>query len=137
MSAAFDTINRKELLTILKEIVEVYELRIIQFLLSETTLDVKVNGCTQETPFTTIIGTPQGDSLSPVLFIIYLENALKDIRSAQNNSQQPAHCMPSEIIYADDINFIVTESISVGDIEKNLETHKLKVNLDKTEHTCA
>ncbi|GFS02732.1 RNA-directed DNA polymerase from mobile element jockey-like [Elysia marginata] len=41
-SAAFDTINRKELLTILKEIVEENELHIIQFLLSETTLDVKV-----------------------------------------------------------------------------------------------
>ncbi|GFR58156.1 very-long-chain enoyl-CoA reductase [Elysia marginata] len=89
MSAAFDMINRKELLTILKD-----ELRIILFILSETTLDVKVNGCTQETPFTTNIGTPQGDSLTPVLLIVYLENALKDIRSAQNNSQQLAHCMP-------------------------------------------
>ncbi|GFR78806.1 retrovirus-related Pol polyprotein from type-2 retrotransposable element R2DM [Elysia marginata] len=97
MSAAFDTINRKELLTILKEIVEEDELRIIQFLLSETTLHVKVNGCTQETTFTKNIGTPQGDSLSPVLFIIYLENALKDIRSPHNNSQQPAHFMPSKI----------------------------------------
>ncbi|GFS21666.1 very-long-chain enoyl-CoA reductase [Elysia marginata] len=136
MSAAFDTINGKELLTILKEIVEEDELRIIQCLLSETTLDVKVNGSTLETPFTTNIGTPQGDSLSPVLFIIYLENALKDIRSAHNSSQQRAHCMPSEIIYADDIDFIGTESISVGDIENNLKTHYLKVNLDKTEHTC-
>ncbi|GFR91197.1 very-long-chain enoyl-CoA reductase [Elysia marginata] len=115
MSAAFYTINRKELLTILKEIVE-NELRIIQLLLSETTLD----GCrpTQETPFTTNMGTPQGDSLSPVLFTIYLENALKDVRGAQNNSQQPAHCIPSEINYADDIDFIGTESISLGDIEK-------------------
>ncbi|GFR64590.1 very-long-chain enoyl-CoA reductase [Elysia marginata] len=118
MSAAFNTINRKELLTILKEIVEEDELRIIQFLLSETTLDVKVNWCTQETPFTTNIGTTQGDSLSPVLVIIYLKNALKDIRSAQNNSQQPAHSMPSEIIYAGDIDFIGTESISVENIEK-------------------
>ncbi|GFS14845.1 very-long-chain enoyl-CoA reductase [Elysia marginata] len=71
MSSAFYTIDRKELLTILKEIVE-EELRIIQFLLSETTLYVKVNGCTQEIPFTTNMGTPQGDSLSPVLFAIYV-----------------------------------------------------------------
>ncbi|GFR97169.1 very-long-chain enoyl-CoA reductase [Elysia marginata] len=92
MSAAFDTINRKELQTILKEIVEEYELRIIQFLLSESTLYVKVNECIQETTFTTNIETPQGDSLSPVLYIIYLEDALKDTKSLQNNSQQPAHC---------------------------------------------
>ncbi|GFR78761.1 very-long-chain enoyl-CoA reductase [Elysia marginata] len=136
MSAAFDTNNKEELLPILKEIVEEDELRSIQFLLSETALDVKVNGCTQETPFTTNIGPPQGDSLSPVLLIIYLENALKDIRSAQNNSQQPVHCMPSEIIYADDIDFIGKERISVRDIEKNLKKHRLKVNLDKTKHTC-
>ncbi|GFR68463.1 hypothetical protein ElyMa_005609600 [Elysia marginata] len=97
-----------------------------------------MNGCTQETPFTTNIGTPQGDSLSQVLFIIYLENGLKDIRSAQNKSQLPAHCMLSEIIYVNDIDFIGTEStcICVGDIEKNLKTHNLKVTVDKTEHTC-
>ncbi|GFR77057.1 hypothetical protein ElyMa_002228700 [Elysia marginata] len=82
------------------------------------------------------MGTPQGDSLSPVLFIMCLESALKDIKSAQNNSQQSAHCMHSEIIYADDIDFIGTESISVGDIETSLKTHNLKVNVYKTEHTC-
>ncbi|GFR87329.1 retrovirus-related Pol polyprotein from type-2 retrotransposable element R2DM [Elysia marginata] len=134
MSAAFDTINRKELLIILIEIVEEDELRIIHFLLNETTRDVKVYGCTQKTPFTT--GTSQGDSLSSVIFIIYLDNVLKNIRSAQNNTQQPAHCIPSEILYADDIDLIGTESISVRDIEKNPNTHNFKVNIDKTEHTC-
>ncbi|GFR57733.1 hypothetical protein ElyMa_001753400 [Elysia marginata] len=44
--------------------------------------------------------------------------------------------MPSEIVYADDIDIIGTECISVGDVEKKLKTYKLKVNLDKIEHTC-
>ncbi|GFS22034.1 hypothetical protein ElyMa_006940100 [Elysia marginata] len=68
MSAAFDTINRKELSTISKEIVEEDELHIIQFLLSEATLDVKVNWCTKETPVTTNIGTPQGEQSKPSSF---------------------------------------------------------------------
>ena len=81
MSAAFDTINRHELLEILKDIIEEDEVRIIQYLLSETTLNVKIDGAETKRPFTSNIGTPQGDSLSPVLFIIYLEHALKDIRN--------------------------------------------------------
>ena len=31
-------------------------------------------------PFLSSIGTPQGDRLSPVLFIVYLEAALKEVR---------------------------------------------------------
>ena len=83
-------------------------------------------------PFTTNIGTPQGDSLSPVLFIVYLEHALRDIRSVQDNKQEP---VPAEIIYADDIDFIGKKDADVKSIEKTLKTHCLKVNVDKTEHT--
>ncbi|GFR64684.1 very-long-chain enoyl-CoA reductase [Elysia marginata] len=99
MSAAFDTTNRKELLTILKEIVEEDELRIIQFLLSETTLDVKVNGCTQENPFTTNIGTLQGDSLSQVFFIIYVENALRisGVRKTTHSGSLWASSFPASL----------------------------------------
>ncbi|GFO24882.1 LINE-1 reverse transcriptase homolog [Plakobranchus ocellatus] len=67
MSAAFDTINRTKLLKILRDIIDEDELRINRFLLSETTIDVKINGANDPMPFTTNIGTPQGGSLSPVL----------------------------------------------------------------------
>ncbi|GFO31669.1 hypothetical protein PoB_005817400 [Plakobranchus ocellatus] len=76
--------------------------------------------------------TPQGDSLSPVLFIVYLEHALRDIRPVQNDKQEP---VPAEIIYADDIDFIGKKDADVNSIEKTLKTHCLKVNVDKTEHT--
>ena len=45
------------------------DIRIIIFLLAETTRRVKVNGKLGEI-FQTLIGTPQGDALSCVLFII-------------------------------------------------------------------
>ncbi|GFS06221.1 LINE-1 retrotransposable element ORF2 protein [Elysia marginata] len=70
MSAAFDTIDRTLLLKTLREIISEDDLRIIQFLLSKTTLDVKINGTNTTQLFTTNVGTPQGDSLSPVLFIV-------------------------------------------------------------------
>ncbi|GFO44725.1 endonuclease-reverse transcriptase [Plakobranchus ocellatus] len=132
MSAAFDTINRTKLLEILRDIIDEDELHIIRFLLSETTIDVKINGANDPMPFTTNIGTPQGDSLSPALFIVYLEHALRDIRPVQNDKQES---IPAEIIYADDIDFIGKKDADVNSIEKTLKTHCLKVNVDKTEHT--
>ncbi|GFO19390.1 very-long-chain enoyl-coa reductase [Plakobranchus ocellatus] len=92
MSAAFDTINRTKLLEILRDIIDEDELRIIRFLLSETTIDVKINGANDPMPFTTNIGTLQVDSLSPVLFIVYLEHALRDIRPVQKRQTRTSSC---------------------------------------------
>ncbi|GFO45117.1 very-long-chain enoyl-coa reductase [Plakobranchus ocellatus] len=123
MSAAFDTINRTKLLEILRDIIDEDELRIIRFLLSETTIDVKINGANDPMPFTTNIGTTQGDSLSPVLFTVYLEHALMDIRPVQNDKQEP---VPAEIIYADDIDFIGKKDADVNSIEETLKTSKCR-----------
>ena len=41
------------------------EMRIIQFLLADTTLKINVNG-KYGLSFDTLMGTPQGDALSPV-----------------------------------------------------------------------
>ena len=81
ISSAFDAIDTQTLLDILREIIEEDELRIIRFLLSDTTINTRINGATKEKPFESNIGLPQGDSLSPVLFSIYLENALKEVRT--------------------------------------------------------
>ncbi|GFR86817.1 very-long-chain enoyl-CoA reductase [Elysia marginata] len=78
MSAAFDTINRETLLKILEDIVNEEEHRITRFLLSNTIIDTKIIGATEKKPFFSNVGTTQGDSLSPVLFTIYLEHALKE-----------------------------------------------------------
>ncbi|GFO30550.1 LINE-1 reverse transcriptase homolog [Plakobranchus ocellatus] len=65
MSAAFDTINRTKLLEILRDIIDEDELRIIRFLLSETTIDVKINGANDPMPFTTNIGNTTGRQPKP------------------------------------------------------------------------
>ncbi|GFR60594.1 LINE-1 retrotransposable element ORF2 protein [Elysia marginata] len=136
MSAAFDTIDRKQLLQRLTNLITEDEKRIIQFLLSNTTLNVKISGANTEEPFLTNIGTPQGDSPSPVLFIIYLEQALKNVRSTLDSPSNTTEAhLPNEIVYADDIDFIGNQPVNVKKIEETLKVHKLKVNVDKTEHT--
>ncbi|GFS16593.1 endonuclease-reverse transcriptase [Elysia marginata] len=133
MSAAFDTIDRTLLQKTLREIINEDELRIVQFLLSKTTLDVKISGTNTTQLFTTNVGTPQGDSLNPVLFIVYLENALRNAWS--NETSQLV--LPNEIIYADDIDldFVGTDPPNINDIETSLKNFRLKVNVEKTEHT--
>ena len=112
MSAAFYTINCTQLQDILENIIKEDELRIIRFLLSNTKIDMKVNGATEHHSFLANTGTPQGAGLSPVLFIIYLENALRDVPTTQEHKD-----LPSEIAYADDIDCI--SLTSYRDVENN------------------
>ena len=80
------------------------DLRIITFLLAETRLQVKIGQDKGET-FSTTIGTPQGDALSPVLFLVYLEHIM---RTHENRNLM----LQREITfaYADDVNFATIDS---------------------------
>ena len=137
MSAAFDTINRRHLLDIVKLIVDEDEHRLIQFLLSGTVIDTRINGTSTSKPFTSNVGTPQGDSLSPVLFTIYLEHAVKEVRPTQprpTNSFEEE--IPNEVAYADDVDFIGQNYADIIKIQEVLKKkYQLKVNTDKTEYT--
>ena len=131
MSAAFDTIDRDILLQILKNIVEEDELRLIQFLLSNTHIKTRMNNADINAPFTSNVGTPQGDGLSPVLFTIYLEHALKEVRTVIGEPKSPLEeKIPREIAYADDVVFV---GIDIDAVQRTLHRYNLKVNIDKTE----
>ena len=58
-------------------------MRMKSFLLSDTNIPIKVKGVTEEIHFLGHVGIPQGDSLSPVLFIMYLEAALREIENLE------------------------------------------------------
>ena len=134
MSSAFDTINRTKLLAVIKTFLNEDEVKLIRFLLSETSLTIHSGQLSETIP--TVIGTPQGDSLSPVLFVIYLEAALRELRP---KILSPTAMSPSELSYADDVDFIfrtkeeATSSIST--ISSTLKTWNLLVNESKTEIT--
>ena len=106
LSKAFDCLDREKLMRILEDIVLTEdELRMITFLLAETKLQVKL-GQDKGEIFDTTIGTPQGDALSPVLFLVYLEHIMRSHETKHNLMLQ------REIIfaYADDVNFATIDT---------------------------
>ena len=115
------------------------ETRMIRFLLTNTTLEIKMNNLETQ-PFESNIGSPQGDGLSGTLFNIYFEHVLRKLRSKlqQNDSTQHTK-MPNELIYADDADFLtndVQKDRKLNRIVKDvLLEDNLKVNETKTEHT--
>ena len=133
MSRAFDTISRQKLLQVMSTIVHCDELRMIQMLMLNTTLEVKV-GNHLAPSFKTTIGSPQGDSLSPVLFTCYLEEALKELRTRVITNLSVE--FPIETTYADDVDFINTNNIYLERIlgigTEILSGWDLKVDTAKT-----
>ncbi|XP_029657695.1 uncharacterized protein LOC115231953 [Octopus sinensis] len=101
MSRAFDSIHRDLLMRVLRSFLDEDAIRMIQVLLAKTDLTVRL-GTTSSRSFPTNVGTPQGDSLSPLLFVIYLEAALRELRGLYDKSI-------TEVIYADDVDFVSTD----------------------------
>ena len=112
LSKAFDTIDRSKLIQTLENILNEDELRMIQYLISNTSYSIKIDSYSHSF-FKTNIGSPQGDSLSPILFIIYLQAVLNDLddelekRKIKDYTLKSHHIPISfnDLIYADDIDF--------------------------------
>jgi hypothetical protein len=148
MTAAFDTINRRQLIEIYENKTETTqdENRMISKLLHNTKLSIRVNNTDNDDTFDTNTGSPQGDGLSGTNYNVYFENALEEVRTeceAANITPLRDHDYhirpPDESIYADDEDLIDTdESISKWrreNIIPTLQKHSLMANPDKTEIT--
>jgi hypothetical protein len=143
MSRAFDTIDRAKLVQILKEEVQLEEdeMRMCQSLLANTNLKVKLGEALSD-PFETTIGSPQGDGLSPIIFAVYLESALRQVRAkASEMHPRPADDseLPHEALYADDSDFISTSPSFLkflkALIPPTIGQFKLQANATKWEDT--
>ena len=156
MSKAFDNVIRSKLLEILAERgVPIHDITIIKLLLSNTHLRVK-DGKDVGESFETNKGVPQGDGLSPELFTIYLDEALREIDRKLDSDHQgyqkkgtattlQGHDyfknarieLPKHLEYADDVDFFTTSEEDANNIEKVasevLQKYNLKVNPQKTE----
>ncbi|KAI8496762.1 hypothetical protein Bbelb_254170 [Branchiostoma belcheri] len=136
LSRAFDTVDR--------DVVDDDDIvRMVHALLTDTTLALRVRG-EAAPPFEAVVGSPQGDSLSPQLFNIYYEAALRDLRKTYppTPAEDKRLKLPPETQYADDLDFISTFHQHLENIHeqaiKILPDWKLQANASKTEriHIC-
>ena len=82
-------------------------------------------------PFASSIGVPKGDGLSRVLFTVYLETALRNVRTDLENEE-----LPTELAQADNVDFVSEKDhINVNNIQSKLSCFNLYENNDKTEYT--
>ena len=135
LSRAFDTVNRDKLLSVLEPLLDDDEIRLIRLLLRDTMLSLRL-GNRLLSPFESNTGTPQGDSLSPVLFVVYLEAALRDLASQLD---VPHDLLADMIVYADDADFVCQSAEIASPIETKapavLANWSLQMNTSKTDHT--
>ena len=136
LSHAFDTIRREKLLSVLHSFLYIDNVQIIR--LSETNITVRVDDALSAR-FNTTVDTPQGDSLSPVLFIVFLEAALRTLCGCLPRRPPADINLQCEAIYADDIDLISTDPEYLSKVNEiapaALGEWLLYVNVDKTERT--
>ena len=113
MSKAFDTVNRRILLTELEQVLNPDEMHILALLTNRPKIQIKLNEETSE-EFQSYQGICQGDCLSAVLFIFYLARALKDepIPSPKHSYIDPK--------YADDITYATTDKTHIPKIKEEI-----------------
>ena len=141
MSRAFDTVKRDVIIEVLKDAgASEDDVRIVQYLLSNTKLRVRVNSTFSEV-FETLLGAFQGDSLSGKLFTLILAAALHHLRAVSNSPNPPISSfgLPMEMAYADDNDFLDTRMKDLEDLypiaKDVLQQWNLFVNDSKTEYT--
>ena len=119
MSSAFETINREHLLNIIKSNFDENVYRMIWFLFSNTTVEVRLRGATTSS-FTSNRRSTQGDRISGILFNIYLVDARRRaMTKVIQNDPQIEHSYTKvkkvslrwEMIYADDTDILSTDQI--------------------------
>ena len=123
MSKAFDTVNRKTLITELQSILEPDETHLLSILTNRPLISIYLDGEKGE-GFDTYVGICQGDCLSAILFIFYLACALRKTSDDQPTKDLKAFL---NIYYADDLKYATTS--------KHHRTHikqKHQINLKTT-----
>lgn len=146
LSAAFDTPTRDGLLRAMIAATNGDEdvKRLTEVLLSDTTLSVCTLGAFSEF-WASTVGTPQGDCYSPLMFTIYFEFVMRQVRGHANFPERPAAdvtlALPTETQYADDLDVLSTDKSYLEAIAAVMEEVfarpgvNLSMNPDKTEYT--
>lgn len=115
ISSAFDTINRKYLLQIIKTNFDKDVNTMTRALLSNTTLEIKLQNA-NTISFASNKDSPQGNGISGILFNTYLEDSLRQKwalpRTFYSYAKVTKTKLLEEIISADDINILKTDKVN-------------------------
>ena len=134
MSKAFDTVNRKILLSDLATTLNPDEVHLLGILTNMPHISIFLDGELGE-GFNSYVGICQGDCLSAVLFILYLSNAFSNNLQETSAAEQLKALL--DIFYAYDLTYVTLMSTSRKDIKEDtprkLERYNLFVNLGKLE----
>jgi len=139
MSRAFDTVKRDTIINVLQDAgCSEDDIRLVQYLLSNTCLRVRVNSSLSE-EFESLLGAFQADSLSGKLFTLVLAAALHNLRAVPGRPNPPMAALgfPTEWEYSDDCDF-ADEDIEMlrsflPQVREVLSEWNLQVNESKTE----
>lgn len=140
LKAAFDTIPRKQIWDTLENMRLTNKIKnVVKSLYKNVRGEVRLNG-QKSTEFSMKKGIKQGDSLSPLLFIIAMNDIIKKCKRRSpktkigNWNMQPVYIQ--NLIYADDIIIIAenTDQLqrALNIWNEEIQTAKLTVNIQKT-----
>ena len=139
MSRAFDTVKKDTIMRVLEDAgCTEDDIRLVQYLLSNTCLRVRVN-CSLSEEFESLLGAFQGDSLSGKLFTLVLAGALNHLRTVFGRPNPPISSfgVPTEWQYSDDCDFADDDmeylESSLPQVKAVLGEWNLLVNGIKTE----
>jgi hypothetical protein len=126
LEKAFDRVPREVLWWALRRAgVEEWTVSVIRAMYCNATTSVKLQDC-ESAEFEVKVGVHQGSVLSPLLFIIVLEELSKSFREG----------LPWELLYADDLALLAdSEEMLLGKIKRwkeGMEAKGLRVNMAKT-----
>ena len=136
-SKAFDSICRQSLMEKLQKIgINGYFLQIIKSIYETTTNSLIYNESISKM-FTSNIGVKQGDTLSTILFNLYINDLPKSLICAGNNPIYFNNIIETSCLkYADDLVLMSTSKDGLQKCLDNLESYctkwKLEINMEKT-----
>ena len=129
LQKAFDRVNRSLLWRILQEDhynVPAKLVRVIRSIYSQCVIKVRTQKI-ESAEFNIESGVRQGDVLSPLLFIIFMDKCIRDVRIGENGEET--------LLYADDVVVMANSRTDVQDVAKRwwhaMNENGMKINTQK------